>query len=53
MLDEPFNGLDAATREHVAAIIRERERGRIVIMASHEKRDAELIGARIVHVGFR
>lgn len=53
LLDEPFNGLDTATREHVAAIIRERERGRIVIMASHDKRDAELIGARIVHVGLR
>lgn len=53
LLDEPFNGLDAATRKHVAAIIRERERGRIVIMASHDKRDAELIGARIVHVGLR
>lgn len=53
LLDEPFNGLDAATREHVATIIRERERGRIVIMASHDKRDAELIGACIVHVGLR
>ena len=53
LLDEPFNGLDATTRGHVAAIIRERERGRIVIMASHDERDAELIGARIVHVGFR
>ena len=53
LLDEPFNGLDAATREHVATIIRERERGRIVIMASHDERDAELIGARIVRVGLR
>ncbi len=53
LLDEPFNGLDAAAREHVATIIRERERGRIVVMASHDKRDAELIGARIVHVGLR
>ena len=53
LLDEPFNGLDAATREHVATIIRERERGRIVVMASHDERDAELIGARIVHVGLR
>lgn len=48
LLDEPFNGLDDAAKERVAALIRTRERGRIVIMASHDRHDAALIGARVL-----
>ncbi len=48
LLDEPFAGLDDATRAQAAALVREREKERIVIIASHDARDAELLGARII-----
>ncbi len=50
LLDEPFNGLDAATKERVAPLIRAREAQRIVIMASHDQHDAELLGAHVVNL---
>ena len=51
LLDEPFTGLDDEARENAAALIRQRENGRIVIIASHDARDAELLGAHIVELG--
>ena len=50
LLDEPFTGLDDEARENAAALIRQRENGRIVIIASHDVRDAELLGAHIVEL---
>ncbi len=35
LLDEPFTGMDAATREKAEAYIRSRQQGRIVIIATH------------------
>lgn len=48
LLDEPFAGLDDDARAQAATFIREREKERIVIVASHDARDAELLGARVV-----
>ncbi len=35
LLDEPFTGMDAGTREMAEAYIRSRQRGRIVVIATH------------------
>ena len=51
LLDEPFTGLDDEARENAATLVRQRENGRIVIIASHDARDAELLGAHIVELG--
>ncbi len=48
LLDEPFSGLDYAARAEAAAVVREREGSSVVIAATHDRRDAELLGARIV-----
>lgn len=51
LLDEPFTGLDPATKEAVAQLICLRECGRTVVVATHDPRDAELLGARTVRLG--
>ncbi|WP_288737400.1 ATP-binding cassette domain-containing protein [uncultured Enorma sp.] len=50
LLDEPFTGLDATARERAAMLVRSRERNRIVIIATHDRVDAELLGARVIHL---
>lgn len=47
LLDEPFKGLDDATREKVINVILSYTQGKTVITATHDKRDAELLGAKI------
>ena len=50
ILDEPFKGLDEATRETVAAEVKRRTRGRTVIMVTHDPEEAELMGAEIMEM---
>ena len=50
LLDEPFTGLDATARERAAMLVRSREQNRIVIIATHDRVDAELLGARVIHL---
>ena len=50
LLDEPFAGLDAEARAQAAALIRAREKQRIVVVASHDAQDAQLLGARIMRL---
>ena len=50
LLDEPFAGLDAEAHEHTAALIRAREEQHIVIVASHDAYDAQLLGAHILRL---
>lgn len=50
LLDEPFAGLDTEAHKHTAALIRAREERRIVIVASHDAYDAQLLGARIMRL---
>ena len=40
VLDEPFTGLDDATRAQAAACVRERRAGRALVLATHDRRDA-------------
>lgn len=50
LLDEPFAGLDDAARKADAAIVRAREAGRVLVVATHDFRDAELLGAQVVRL---
>lgn len=47
LLDEPFAGLDPETKEKAAAFIKKYLNGRTLIVATHDKEDAELLGGTI------
>ena len=47
-LDEPFSGLDEANLALTAGYISRRANGKTVIMISHDKEEAELMGAEII-----
>lgn len=44
-LDEPFKGLDAATKETVIAYTRESSSGKTVVMVTHDLAEARAMGA--------
>lgn len=47
LLDEPFTGLDGENRDNAARVIREWQRGRTMVVASHEAEDAERLSGEI------
>jgi len=47
-LDEPFKGLDEATKDRVIDYVRDRTRGRTVLLITHDPVEAEKVGGRIV-----
>lgn len=47
LLDEPFAGLDDETKERTAAFIKRHLKGRTLIVATHDEKDAELLGGSI------
>ena len=50
LMDEPFGGLDSATKaKAIRYILRERN-NRLLIVVSHQEEDARLLGARIVRL---
>jgi len=50
LLDEPFTGLDADTREAAAKYVLESRRGRTVIAVTHSETEAGLLGADILRL---
>lgn len=50
LLDEPFTGLDDEARATAAALIRTREQGKVIIIATHSAHDAELLGGRTIRL---
>lgn len=44
LLDEPFKGLDEDTRDIVAAVISRYSRDKLVILVTHDPREADLLG---------
>ena len=51
LLDEPFAGLDAAARDLACAVIADELRGRSLIVATHDARDAERLEADTLVLG--
>jgi NitT/TauT family transport system ATP-binding protein len=47
-IDEPFTGLDGETRRRCLDCLRERSRGRIVVLVTHEEADVAALGGRVV-----
>ncbi len=50
ILDEPFNGLDAETKETMIKMIRREAAGVPILLISHNAEDAELMDARVVNM---
>lgn len=47
ILDEPFTGLDEETKAKTAEFIKKYLMGRTLIVATHDEKDAELLGGSI------
>jgi len=50
ILDEAFKGLDDSTRERVIAVLLEYSKGKTVILATHDLRDAEALSAEVLYI---
>lgn len=50
ILDEPFNGLDEENKARTAAWMQAEAGDRILIMATHNREEADLLGAQIVEL---
>lgn len=50
LMDEPFQGLDPATRATVIACIRRRCAGRTLLVVTHDAEDAVLLACPVVHM---
>lgn len=48
ILDEPFTGLDEETKKRTMAFILKYQAGRTILIATHQKEDAHMLGAEIV-----
>lgn len=47
LMDEPFKGLDGATKEQVISYLLKEKRGRTLLVVTHDAADAEALGGRI------
>lgn len=50
LMDEPFTGLDADTRQLTIDLVKELCAGKLLIIATHAEDDADLLGAKIIHL---
>lgn len=50
LMDEPFTGLDADTKQLTIDLIKELCVGKLLIIATHAEVDAELLRAKIIHL---
>ena len=48
LADEPFKGLDEATKEQVMATFLERTQGKTVLLVTHETREAQALGGELL-----
>lgn len=48
VLDEPFKGLDVAAREQVLAHLRDTHAGRTMLLITHDRAEADALGAAVV-----
>ena len=51
ILDEPMNGLDAAGAEEIRRLLlRKKEEGKLIILASHIKEDIEILCDQVFEI---
>ena len=50
ILDEPFTGLDSATKKEVIGYLLRQRKNRILLVATHGEEDAALLGAEILRL---
>ncbi len=50
LMDEPFTGLDAATKQTVIRYILEKQEGRLLLVATHQQEDALLLHAERIQI---
>lgn len=49
LMDEPFTGLDEATKHHVIDYIREKAGDRLLVVATHQQEDVEALEGILLH----
>ncbi len=49
ILDEPFDGLDDKNKRKMINYVKEKSKGKTVILVTHEKKEAEAMGGEIIH----
>ena len=50
LLDEPFTGLDGDTKQVAARVINEYSLGKTLLLISHDKNEAEMLGTKIINL---
>lgn len=50
LMDEPFTGLDEETKKQVIRIVGENLQGRTLLAVTHQRQDAELLGAQVLQM---
>ncbi len=50
ILDEPFAGLDLENKKRMADYIKEKSKGKTVILVTHDKAEAEIMGGEILNL---
>jgi len=50
IMDEPFKGLDDATKEETVKVILSYTAGKTLLVTTHDCRDAELLGGNILNI---
>ena len=48
LMDEPFSGLDAETKEKVILYTKERSKGKTAVFVTHDETEAEIMGAGVI-----
>ncbi len=49
-MDEPFKGLDEGTKEKVISVVKEKTKGKTVLVITHDREDREKLGAKIINL---
>ena len=50
IMDEPFTGLDADTKQKAIKLIREYTADKLLLFSTHHEEDAKLLGAEMIHL---
>lgn len=50
IMDEPFTGLDEGTKAEVIAFVKKRTEGKLLLSATHQEEDIELLDAKLIRL---